>query len=305
MINLQTRPVLKGALLALSAFFCLAIMQSMAKLLTGLHGPVELAFYRNLVSITPLLGYLLLTRKFALLMTDRPWLLSARVLVGTLGLIVFFSVTQIMPLAEATVFFFASTLIIPVLSFFFLKEQSSLQRWVAILIGFCGVLIAAKPGGDVALFGVLLGLSGAFIHAVIMILLRAMRSVPTFTVTFYFFLGGILIPGMFMPFIGHVPNAQDAVILLAIGVFGGLSQYFLTSAFKYAPASVLAPMNYSGLVWASGLDILIWHNMPGWNVFAGAALIMGAQMYIIARENAAARAAAKKLQEDENASPVL
>lgn len=287
--------IFQAAVRAAAAFFCFTVMQACAKLLTGRHDVFEIAFYRNIVSITPMLIYLGMTQSFYLLRTDKPGVLALRVIIGTIGLVLTFASAQAMPLAEATVLFFTSALLIPVLSFFFLKEHVGPRRWIAIMIGFCGVWIAAHPSGTITAFALTLGLAAAATHAIVQVLLRAMREVPAFTVTFYFFLGGIVLPGLLMPFVGNWPTGPDALILLTIGIFGGLGQYFLTTAFQSAPASVLAPINYSGLIWATGLDILIWGSLPGWGVFAGALLIMGAQLYIIHREHVAAKPAAKNL----------
>ena len=100
-------------------------------------------------------------------------------------------------------------------------------------------------------------------------------------------LGGTLIPAVVMPWVASVPSYHDMLLFLGVGLSGGLAQYFLTSAFRLAPASVISPFNYTGLIWASLFDILIWNAIPGWPVFIGGSIIMASNFYIIHRERLA------------------
>lgn len=88
-----------------------------------------------------------------------------------------------------------------------------------------------------------------------------------------------------MPWFAHMPTLENALIMIAIGITGGFGQYFLTKGFQIAPASLLAPFAYTGLIWATGLDILIWNYIPGWPVFLGGAIIIASKLYIIHREH--------------------
>jgi drug/metabolite transporter (DMT)-like permease len=204
--------------------------------------------------------------------------------VGVGGLFTTFAALDHLPISDATVLFMTSNLIIPVLAFFFLKEHVGPYRWAAIAIGFCGVVLVAGPTGQMSFFGVFLALGAACFHASIQTLLRKLKNENAFTVTFYFILGGTLVPALAMPWYASLPDTHNSLLFVALAISGGLAQYCLTSAFKYAPATVLAPFNYTGLLWATGLDILIWSYVPGWPVFVGAAIIIGAKLYILHRE---------------------
>ncbi len=276
--------IYKGIAYACTAFFMFTLQTALTKLLSGQHGAIEIVFYRNLICFLPCMGFLLFTKKYSLLKTNMSGTLSFRVLIGLVGTILTLAAVQHLPLSDATVLFFLSTLLIPVMAHFFLKEHIGWPRWVAVAIGMMGVLLVAQPSGMVSLYGVMLALGAATVHATIQVLTRAMKTVNPFTINFYFFFVGALLPGLFMPWIGNMPTMDSLPILLAIGLTGGLGQYFLTRGFQIAPASLLGPFNYTGLIWAVLLDILIWGYIPGWPVFMGSAIIIASKLFIIYRE---------------------
>ncbi len=276
--------IMKGAAYAASAFFLLAMMSACAKVLSHNHHIFEVVFYRNFVAFVPMVLYIIIYKNWDLLRANNKKMMSLRVIIGVSGLIVTFYALKYLPISDATVLFMTSNLIIPVLAFLLLKEHIGKHRWIAIAIGFCGVVMVAGPTGMVSTFGVFLAIFAACFHAVIQILLRHLKNEQAFTVTFYFILGGVILPGIAMPWVATYPTQQDIALFIALGITGGLAQYCLTSAFKYAPASIAAPFNYTGLLWATGLDIIIWNYTPKWPVFIGGAIIVGAQLYIIYRE---------------------
>lgn len=279
--------VLKGIASGVTAFFMLAVMSMFVRLLGPNHHVLEIAFYRNLIPMVLILSYILAAGKKDQLITQKPLALFFRVLFGTIGLFFTFATLKALPLANATVLFFTSTLLVPALSFFLLKEHIGPHRWLAIAVGMCGVLVMAQPGVNMPLAGILLGVTAAFFHALIQVFLRHLKTESSLTVTFYFMLGGTLIPAVFMPWVGSIPTTHDMLLFLGVGVSGGIAQYFLTSAFRLAPASVISPFNYTGLIWASLFDIAIWGLVPGWPVFAGGGVIMISNFYIIHREHLA------------------
>ena len=149
----------------------------------------------------------------------------------------------------------------------------------------------AAPTGAVNPLGVILGLSAATMHAMMYSTLRYLKTEDSLTVTFYFILAGVLIPGIFfMPFIATpIQNSFELILFLALGASGGCAQLCLANAHRHAPASLIAPLNYTGLIWATGFDILVWKYIPGWPVFLGGAIIIASSLFIIYRENKCAK----------------
>jgi len=238
------------------AFFMFTAMQAVSKTMMDRHHVVEFVFWRNLLAVV----------------------------VGTFGMIATIAAVEHLPMANATVLFFTATLITPVAAHFVLKEHIGIHRWIAVAVGLCGVLLIAQPSIEFAVLGVVFGLIAASAHSFVHITLRYMRSENPITVIYYFFAGGAVIAGLFLPFVGHMPAMADIPWFLLIGLTGGLGQYFLTVGFRSAPASVLNPFNYTGLIWATGFDIVLFHYLPSWHVYAGAGIIFAAYLYILYRE---------------------
>lgn len=276
--------IARGIMFGCTAMFMLALMNVFAKFVSENHNVIEIAFYRSLVAAVPLLIYVLATRRFEILKTKKPGLLVWRVLIGTAGLVVTFKAFALLPLADATVILMTSVLIVPALAFFFLGEKMGIHRWSAIVIGLVGVIVMMRPTGEVATIGILVAFTAAFMHSIIHIFLRSLKTESSFTVTFYFISGGAVLCGLFMPFVAKTPTPHEFLLLVGVGITGGLAQFCLTSAFRLAPASVISPLNYTGLIWATMFDIMVWHHMPMWTVFAGAGVILASQAYILHRE---------------------
>ena len=280
----NTDNTVKGILFGIAAFFMLSVMAVFVKLLGEKFTIFEIAFYRNLIPFIGLGLYFYGSKKQALFKTQKPKALLLRVVIGTMALVLTFGAIDALPLSNATVLFFTSTLLVPIFSLLFLDDKIGKHRVVAACVGFLGVLVLAGPSGEFAGIGVALALGAAVGHAIIQIFLRYLKTEHPLTVTIYFCLGGAILPGLLIPLDFHMPDIQDLPYIFAVGVTGGLAQIFLTSAFKYAPATAVSPFNYTGLIWASGFDILIWHIVPGWPVFIGGAIIIASNLYILHRE---------------------
>jgi drug/metabolite transporter (DMT)-like permease len=276
--------IMKGIASAVLAFFFLTVMNVFVKLLAETHHIAEIAFYRNAIPIAFVLAYALFRKKPDIFKTRKPRAMLLRVVIGTTGLYLTFGAVKLLPLADATVLFFVATLIAPVLSVFILKEYIGPHRWMAIAIGFTGVLLIAQPHGNFQLLGTLVALGAALCHAIVQVMLRHLKTESSITVAFYFMLGGMLVSACFLPFVAKSATPLEMLYFLGLGLSGGAGQYFITSSFRLAPASVIVPFNYTGLIWATGFDILIWHYVPGWPVFAGASIIIVSKLYFIYRE---------------------
>lgn len=280
--------VMRGIVFALGAYFLFGLMQACAKILSEQHSVIEIAFYRNLIALVPLILYIISTGRYAILKTGKPKALLFRVMLGTIGLIVTFAAVKYLPMADATVIFFTGVLLTPAVAFFVLKEYIGPHRWAAIIIGLAGVILMVRPTGEAAMLGVIIAFTAASMHAVINVSLRYLKTESSLTVTFYFVLCGTVVPGLMMPFVAHTPGMDELWLFLAVGIAGGVAQYFLTSAFRMAPATLVAMFNYTGLIWATLFDIALWQDVPDITVFAGGAIIIASQAYIVHRERLAA-----------------
>lgn len=280
--------IMRGIVYGLLAYLLFGIMQACAKLLMEHHHPAEIAFYRNIVAIVPLIIYIAAFKKWDVLKTRKPIALLLRAVVGTIGLIITFAAFWYLPMAETTVILFAGIILTPAVAFFALGEHMGWRRWSAIIVGMLGVILMVRPSGDVALIGVIIAFVAACTHAFTNTMLRYLRSEDSLGVTFYFILSGIVIGGLFMPFVGKMPGPGEFPLLLGVGISAMLAQYFLTSAFRMAPTGLVAMLNYTGLIWATIFDVFIWDYVPGLSVFLGGIIILAANLYIIHRERVVA-----------------
>lgn len=293
----RDRP-LTGMAAAVGAFALISVMNVFAKLLSGQHSIIEIAFYRNVIAILPFgLWFIAAKRADLLVVRSKPLALVARSVLGTASLIATFGAFSAMPMAEATALLFTASLFVPVMGIMFLGERVGVYRAAALIAGFAGVLIMARPSGDWNAAGVAFALSAALFQAGLGTLLRLLgRTERPETVTFYFLLLGVLMTAPAMPFVARPLTPHDAWILAGAGIAGAGAQYLLSAAYKYAPAALVTMFNYTGIVWAVLFGWLIWGDWPSPPVWTGAGIVIAASLFILRRERILARRAAAERQ---------
>lgn len=270
--------------------FMLAGMSLFAKLLADYMGPLEVTFFRNGFSLVALFAWLFFARKLYLLKTERPWAHLFRSSIGTAGIILGMWALSILSLSETTILLFTSPLFTTILSATILKERVGLPRIIAVAFGFLGVIIMAEPwnGFALPLLGLLIGLGWGFFSGSVDTCLRWIGATENSSATvFYFMLLGTLITALHLPFAEfHAASFSTPAILIIIGlgVTGLISLMAKTQSFRLGKASVIAPVMYTMLIWTAAFDYFIWSNIPGWNVMAGGAIIIGSNLFILYRQ---------------------
>lgn len=283
----------KGIVLATSAFFFFAVMNAFARYMGESFNAVELAFWRNLLCVFPMGAYILLSGQKSAFTPNNIPAVAFRAVIGTVSLCLTLGTFIVLPMADATAFVFSSALLVPIASFFILKEKVGPYRWGAVVVGFLGVLILVNPGGQVHTLGVSLALATAVSHTILQIHLRYLgKTENPLTTVFYFFAGGTFLAGLAMPFLGHMPAAADIPLLLGIGLSGFLGQICITHAFKYAEASVITVFNYSGIVWATLIGWAVWNEWPAVHIWIGSAIVISCNLFIFFRERKRSKEAA-------------
>ncbi len=282
-----------GMAAAVAAFFSLNVMSLFAKLLSETHNVVDIAFWRNAIALLPfVVTILVLGRWDTLKIRSRPKVLALRSIVGTLNILLVFGAFSLLPMADATALIFASSLFTPVLGFLVLGEHVGPYRWSAVIAGFIGVLIVAQPGSGAGWngIGVACGLTAALVNSTLGLMLRILgRTESPETMTFYFLLLGAVILAPFMPFVMTMPARGELLLLLGLGLSGALMQIFMSTAFKYAPAALVSPFNYTQMIWAMLFGWAIFGDFPTVNILIGSAIIMVASLIVILRERYLAR----------------
>ncbi|ANM19151.1 DMT superfamily inner membrane transporter protein [Rhizobium sp. N541] len=197
----------------------------------------------------------------------------------------YYSAASRLQLAEVTTLYYAAPVVGTMLAWFILKEEVTPARWLAVGVGFLGVLIACNPMGLTISWPVYLALQAAVLWAGAMVLLRKTslheKTIVQLVVSNVFFL---VMTGVAVLYTWKTPDTTQLAFLIATGVVAGCAQFALFEGMRQAPVSVLAPFEYTSLIWAFLLGYLIWADIPTPNVVFGAAMILAAGLIIIVSE---------------------
>lgn len=276
-----------GIMLRVAAMACLAGLFALVKIASERGVPLfEVLFFRNAFAFVPLALYIQRTSGFGVLRTTRPGAHITRAMIGLTGMIGGFMAVSHLPLTEATALSFSAPLFMTALSAPLLKEPVGRHRWAAVAVGFIGVLIMIRPDpAHMASIGVVFALIGAVGSAGAMITIRQISATePGPRIVFYFTLAGALAGLCSLPFGWVMPDAQTFALLVVMGLLGGVGQMLLTEAIRVAPVSVVAPFDYTQLVWASLIAFFVWDELPRPFTLVGAGVVAASGLYILYRE---------------------
>lgn len=277
---------LPGILTMIAGVFGLASMDALGKHLGETYPIAQIVFVRALLGL-PFLVLLARLSHAGLgqLRTVRPGVHAVRAVLAACGVFSFYTALRYMPLAEVTAIAFAAPLIVTALSLPLLGEPVGWRRWVGVLAGFAGVLIVVQPGTAAFHWAGLVALLAAACYALMLMTARKYAtSESALSLVVWSTLGTAVLTGVVTPFQWQAPAAGDLPWFLAIGVLGGLTMLLLTRAFQLAPAAVVAPFDYTAMLWAVGYGWLVWRDVPAPTTWLGSAVIVGAGLYVMHRE---------------------
>lgn len=280
----------KGVFLMLFGLMLFSALNGVVKAQTELFPILQIMVFRNAFALLPLALLIGHTVGWPSLVTRRPFwhLLHAVLVTGAIGLI--FMGYSTLPLADATAINFAAPLVVCALSVPILKEPVGALKWGAVLVGFVGVLIMVRPGGDVIREGAVYSFAGTVLSACGLLLARHLsRHDPTTTIVFLFMTISSVLMLPFLPAVWVSPTPLQLAGLVAMGIASGVAQYMTTRALFHAPVSTVATMGYTKMIWALLIGYFAFGDWPAPVVLAGAGLVLFSTWVVYRKESAAAR----------------
>src|SRR5271166_2069644 len=247
-----------GVALYLAGVFLFALNDALGKWLVADYGVGQLMMLRSIGSAF-VLGPMVFALRPQLVGVASPPLQILRVLCMATDTFAFYFATRTMPLADVMTFYMASPLIVTALSAPLLGEKVERFRWIAVAIGFAGVVIALRPTPQMFSWAAPLALFGATMFALGQTLTRELRGVHWLPLVLWQFVGSGLIGAATVPWAWTRPNAFDLGLMALVGVVSMVCYVFITRALALARAAVLAPLQYSAILWATLMGWLVWH----------------------------------------------
>ena len=287
----------KGIVLKLISAVLFAVMSALIRYLGARYPIGEVVFYRSAFAVVPVMAvYAWRGELAAVVRTERPLGQAGRGALSIVGMFCNFGALARLPLIESNAISFTSPLFSVALAALVLKERVRIYRWSAVIIGFIGVLVVLAPHltGDeltlamasaTSIAGVTYALTGSLANAGTVIQTRRLtQSESTSSIVFYFSLSCALAGLVTLPFGWISPSAGNLLVLISIGLLGGSAHIFLTESYRHASASVVAPFDYTSMIWALLLGYAMFGETPTPMIVAGSAIIAAAGLFVIWRE---------------------
>ncbi|MFZ5792071.1 MAG: DMT family transporter [Pseudomonadota bacterium] len=275
----------KGVALMAAAVAAFSAQDATMKWLTDGYGVPQILFFGRLLAVPLAVALALRAGGMGLLKTRRPAQHALRGLYVIATMLLFTYALKLLPIADAIAICFAAPLFMTALSAPLLSERVGPRRWAAVAVGFGGVIVILQPSG--AGFGLpgLLALGSAGAYALLLIASRKLTATENGPcLMFWNSISMVAVMGVAMAWDFRVPVGIDIAVFAGAAVFGALGQLFVTEAFRYGEVSLLAPIEYTALIWATLYGWLLWGHLPTLTVLAGAAIIIASSAYILQRE---------------------
>lgn len=248
---------------------------------------IESLFYRQIGTALCATAWVATGPGFSSLKTKRVKAHVSRMALGLTAMGMNFLSFALLPLAEATAIGFSVPIFSVILAALLLGEPTGKWRWGAVLVGFAGVLVVVQPGsGHIPMEGGAVAMVAALLTAAVTIVIRRLGATEAAATTVFWFAVSSLVPlALVMPFVGSAHDATTFGILAAMALAGGLAQLTLTAALRFAPVALVMPMDYTSLVWATILGIILFGQLPSPWTWIGAPIIIGSGLVILWREH--------------------
>ena len=274
-----------GVLYGIASVACFAMMDASVKWLDMF--PVgQVLFSRFFFGLIPILMLVPRGEFKTFYKTSRPKLHAFRAITGTLAIIALFIALREIPLADVVSLTFGGPIFVTLGSIFFLSEKVGVKRWLAVVIGFIGMLLIVKPAYEELNIYYIFPIIFCIFFACVALSIRSLSSTePNYRIALYFSLLSMIVGLLTLPFGWVMPNKFELFLLIFTGLVGSVANILLTVSLRYAEASLVTPTKYLNLVFAILLGYFIWSEIPKLLTLVGAGLIIISSVIIFMRES--------------------
>lgn len=263
----------------------LTMNDGVVKWLSGDYQVGQILTFRGAAAVILITGVLLWRREFNIFEVRYPKVQLLRAVLMIASTFLFVNGLRLMPLADTVAIAFVGPIFVTALAPILLSERVGWRRWSAVLVGFAGVLIILRPGGDGLHWAALLPAGAALCGACRDLLTRGIsHGEASGTTLFYSTLGVALAGAMTAPFGWQTPALADLGLFVVAGMLLSIAHFLHIETFRFAEAAVVTPFKYSALLWAMAIGFLVWGDIPDNRTLLGAALLIGSGLYIFHRE---------------------
>jgi len=290
-------PNVKGALLALIAFAVFATHDVFVKILGAVYSPVQIVFFSVLFSFPLATIVLMRDAKPGTLLPRHPWWMALRTLAAVTTAISAFYAFTVLPLAQTYAILFAAPLLITILAIPVLGEKVRLRRWLAVIVGLSGVMVVLRPGSTDLTLGHAAALAAAVGSSVASIIVRRIGADERpIVMLIYPIMANFILMGGALYFV-YIPMPIEHLGLVAlVAAFAWVAGRCVISAYQSGEAAIIAPMQYSQIIWAALYGALFFDESIDTMTLIGASIIIASGLYIVLRESKA---------DDTSTTPVL
>lgn len=284
-----------GILFMLGGMFIFSAVDTQAKVLTETLHPIQIVWSRQLGLLIGVLVYMVF-KGFSVLKTKHPRLQITRGLLAASSATLFIAAVSYVPLADAVAVSFIAPFIVTIMGALVLKEKVGIRRWTAVTIGFLGTMIVIRPGMGVVHPAVMIVMLAATFFALRQVLSRALsNSDQTATTVAYTALVGSLVLTFPLPFVWQWPSTnQEIILLVSIAIMAAIAEILVIKALEVAQAVVVAPVQYTLLIWGTMYGYLVFGQLPDIWTWVGALIIVATGIYTLHREAMVSRQSQKR-----------
>jgi drug/metabolite transporter (DMT)-like permease len=280
---------LAGIAMMLVGIFFFALNDALGKWLIATYSVGQLLLVRSVAGLAVLAPFVKREGWSAFADAPRPWVQILRPLFSTLEVACFYWALAYMPLADVMTFYLAGPIYVTAASPLLLGEHVGWRRWLAVVTGFVGVMIALRPSAGALTPAAMVAIAGSVSFSILMILTRLVRGTSDIVLVTTQTAGALLFGAIAAPFTWVALNWSDTALLVLLGIAAMIAHACVNRSLKLAPASVVVPYQYSTIFWAILLGFIFFGDVPGPAILLGAGIIIAAGIYIFVRERVLAK----------------